>query len=172
VPAWSPEIANEFVQRGRKDRRAFCQGQLQKLVYVAHGWCLAYSDQPLTGDRPEAWSFGPVYRRLSDALAECGLEPVVNEIHSHRHPNADVRRVRDSDDAALSQFEMDVIEMVYQDFGRLSSPQLSFFTQGPGSPWATVFANGEGEFRDIHHQLIRVQFVQFAEEAEVAEKRS
>jgi len=67
---------------------------------------------------------------------------------------------------------MDVIEMVYQDFGRLSSAQLSFFTQGPGTPWATVFADGEGEFRDIHHQLIRVQFVQFAEEAEVAEKPS
>src|SRR4051794_743511 len=80
VPGWSPEIANEFIRLAAADGRAFDQLQLQGLVYVAHGWCLAFHDQPLTGDRPEAWEFGPMYRRLADALAPYGREPVSREI--------------------------------------------------------------------------------------------
>lgn len=68
MPGWSPDIANEFIRRGLREGRAFDQMQLQKLVYIAHGWCLAFSGEPLTGDRPEAWDFGPVYRRLANAL--------------------------------------------------------------------------------------------------------
>jgi uncharacterized phage-associated protein len=80
VPGWSPEIANEFIRRGLQEGRAFNQMELQKLVYIAHGWCLAFSGQPLTGDRPEAWDFGPVYRRLADALCTFGTDAVAREI--------------------------------------------------------------------------------------------
>ena len=72
MPGWSPDIANEFIRRGLREGRAFDQMQLQKLVYIAHGWCLAFSGEPLTGDRPEAWDFGPVYRRLANALQSQG----------------------------------------------------------------------------------------------------
>lgn len=41
MPAWSPEIANEFIRWGTSDNRWFDQLQLQGLVYLAHGWCLA-----------------------------------------------------------------------------------------------------------------------------------
>jgi uncharacterized phage-associated protein len=51
------------------DRRKFDQMQLQELVYIAHGWCLAISGEPLTGERPEAMPYGPEYRRLANALA-------------------------------------------------------------------------------------------------------
>ena len=52
MPAWSTQIANEFLRLASVDGRAVDLMQLQKLVYVAHGWCLAASGQPLTG---EAW---------------------------------------------------------------------------------------------------------------------
>ena len=41
MPAWSPEIANRFIALASADGRALDQIQLQKLVYIAHGWFLA-----------------------------------------------------------------------------------------------------------------------------------
>jgi uncharacterized phage-associated protein len=76
MPGWSHEIANEFIRLAAEEGRTFDPMQLQKLVYIAHGWNLASFNQPLTGDRPEAWEFGPVYVRLSEALAAYGYEPV------------------------------------------------------------------------------------------------
>jgi uncharacterized phage-associated protein len=75
MPAWSPEIANEFIRLAAADGRTFDQLQLHALVYIAHGWHLALNGEPLTGDRPEAWDFGPMYRRLADALAAYGSSP-------------------------------------------------------------------------------------------------
>ena len=168
MPGWSPEIANEFIRRGLREGRAFDQMQLQKLVYIAHGWCLAFSGEPLTGDRPEAWDFGPVYRRLADALQGYGTQSVDQEIASDwsisnafrqsSHP-----RVATTD---LNGFETDTILMVYEDYGVFSAPQLSVLTQRNGSPWAQVYANGSGKLRDVPHTLIRYQFVRYAKEAE------
>jgi hypothetical protein len=80
MPAWSIEIANELVAAGSRAGRTFDQIQLQKLVYVAHGWCLAMTGEPLTGDRPEAWDVGPMYRRLADALRSKGRNPILQAI--------------------------------------------------------------------------------------------
>jgi uncharacterized phage-associated protein len=40
--------------------------KLQKLVYYAHAWQLAFHGKPLFRDHIEAWSEGPVTRVLSD----------------------------------------------------------------------------------------------------------
>lgn len=80
MPAWSPEIANDFIGMAKTVGRPLDQLQLQALVYIAHGWCLAFLDQPLTGDRPEAWEYGPVYRRLANALAGYGREAITRQI--------------------------------------------------------------------------------------------
>jgi len=83
VPAWSIEIADHFIELAAADNRTFDQVQLQKLVYIAHGWGLALTGLPLTGDRPEAREFGPVYKRLADTLEMFGLDPVIRE-HNER----------------------------------------------------------------------------------------
>jgi uncharacterized phage-associated protein len=173
MPGWSPEIANEFIRMGRQRGHSFNQMQLQKLVYVAHGWTLAQAGQPLTGDRPEAWSFGPVYRRLSDALAHYGIAPVTSEIRTNEfQPFVGINAQPETARADLIPFEMDTIAMVYQDYGLLDSCHLSLITQTVGTPWARVFADGAGEFKDIPHDLVRAQFVEFAEEAERSEESS
>jgi len=162
MPAWSPEIANEFVRLAGAERRGLSQGQLQKLVYIAHGWTLAFFDQPLTGDRPEAWSFGPVYRRLADALARYGNRSVSEQIlgdenfSGHHMAHADAVR------SELDTIERDLIRTVYQEYGSLEASQLSNWTRNSGAPWAQVFADGAGEFRDISHQLVKAQFVELA----------
>jgi uncharacterized phage-associated protein len=154
MPAWSPEVANEFIRLAANQGRPLDQIQLQKLVYIAHGWCLALHGQPLTGDRPEAWDFGPVYRRLADALALHGLGPVTDQICVPEEVRTELEVV-----------ERDLIARIYQDYSRFSGSQLSNLTRRGNAPWAQIYAGGAGKFRDIPHDLVRAQFVQIAEDS-------
>lgn len=167
MPAWSPEIANDFIRLAVAENRALDQSQLQKLVYIAHGWCLALFDQPLTGDRPEAWEFGPVYRRLADALAPYGRTLVTREIRM-----GDIRDgswIPDGGMRTLSEldaFERDLIASVYQEYGSFGGCRLSALTRRGVAPWAQVYADGAGEFRDIPHDLVKAQFVELARQSD------
>jgi uncharacterized phage-associated protein len=163
LPGWSHEIANEFLLLAGGESRALNQMQLQKLVYIAHGWCLASFGQPLTGDRPEAWEFGPVYTRLSDALARYGTQKIPALIPREISIADESKQLRAPPaKAELIRSEMDLITMVYEDYGALSAATLAVLTQREGTPWWLVYADGRGSRRDIPHRLIREQFVRFA----------
>jgi uncharacterized phage-associated protein len=159
----SPTI---FIRLAAADGRAFDQLQLQAFVYVAHGWCLALYDQPLTGDRPEAWEFGPMYRRLAAALAPYGRTRVTREIlkseafEGLRSAGSDPAR------SELDAFETELIADIYQNYATLESWQLSALTRKGDTPWKQVFGDGRGQFRDIPHDLIRAQFVELLRQSE------
>ena len=161
MAGWSPEIANEFIRLGATNGRAFDQSQLQKLVYIAHGWCLAISRQPLTGDRPEAWSFGPVYRKLAGCLEYAGLAPITREITvGSLYPEVSLVEPSSPAKADLDSFERDVIARTFDDYGGFEAWQLSALTRKhKTAPWSGVYAGGAGEFREISHRLIEAQFV-------------
>jgi uncharacterized phage-associated protein len=150
MPGWSEEVAKEFVRLAAASGSCLDQMQLQKLVYIAHGWCLAVTGQPLTGDRPEAWEFGPVYARLARVLRSLGTTAVTLELFSF------------GSTSDLEAFEMDLIVMTWRDFGVLEAPQLAILTQGAGTPWKSIYANGAGEGRDIPHRLVADQFCELA----------
>lgn len=153
MPAWSTEIADEFIALAERDGRALDQLQLQKLVYIAHGWCLAATGQPLTGDRPEAWEHGPVYRRLADALLGQGLDL----IDVAKGPVA-----RPSSSSVLEPIEVAMISRTYKDYGGFAASQLSSLTRRGNAPWEKVYDGGAGKFRDISHALVRGHFVELA----------
>ena len=116
MPAWSPQIANELIRLASADGRAFDQMKLQELVYVAHGWCLAITGDPLTGDRPKVVEHGPEYRRLADALAARGTEPVTSEI-SGADGAADYSKTDATISSAVELFarEQAILARVYAD---------------------------------------------------------
>ncbi len=74
-------IANEFVKRARAEGRALTNMQLQKLPYIAHGWALALTSDELLSELPQAFPYGPVYRRLYDALKRYGAGKVTDFIY-------------------------------------------------------------------------------------------
>ena len=172
MPAWSPEIANEFIRLAAAEDRALDQLQLQSLVYIAHCWCLAIYDEPLTGDRPEAWDFGPMYQRLATALAPYGREPVSCEILTwERSYGLKSESNSNAASSELEQVEAELVEEIYQNYGAFESWQLSALTRKGGTPWKQVFADGSGRFRDIPHDLIRIQFAELLRQSEGSQER-
>lgn len=163
VTAWSPEIANEFIRLAQQEGVAFTQMQLQKLVYIAHGWSLAIRNLPLTFDAPEAWDYGPVFRELRNALRSYGKGKINALIRNcdftpgvfSEEPEAPAM-------PELSNDEKAVIERVYRGYGKYHAYQLSALTHQPDTPWSDIYKDGVGRSHEIPADLIRKHFIELA----------
>lgn len=93
---------------------------LQKLVYYAQAWSLAWDGVPLFSDPIEAWQHGPVVRSLFE---------------SHRER----RWIRDIEgsDAALSSDQQDTVDAVLERYGPLTAEVLSELTHAE-TPWSAA----------------------------------
>jgi len=160
---WSPAIANEFIRLAEAEGKRLTQMQLQKLVYIAHGWNLAINGEPLTRDDPRAWDYGPVYPELRRALRSYGRSPVSREIaNSEFVPGAFDDEPGNAAVADLTAAERSVIERVYRDYGKFHAFQLSALTHREGTPWSRIYRSGAGRFDDIPAGMIRDHFVDLA----------
>ena len=165
MAAWSTEIANEFIRLALVDGCPLDQMQLQQMVYIAHGWCLAATNQPLTGDRPETMPHGPEYRQLAIALAAWGIDSVVEEIPAYelwpvRISSGENRTNR----SILDQFDRDWVRRMYREYGDLTAAKLAPLTRGDHTPWTAISARGSAGPVEISHAMIRAQFVELAKQ--------
>lgn len=121
-------IANTFLAEHGAESGGISHMKLQKLVFLAYGWWLAYHDQPLTTEAPQVWKFGPVFSSLYSALAPFGMQPI-----------AEPRRAVPIGPAPLipadQTSERDLIEWIWQRYGGYSAGKLSDMTHAPGTPW-------------------------------------
>jgi uncharacterized phage-associated protein len=163
MPGYRVEaIANEFIERAKKEGRTLTNMQLQKLPYIAHGWALALLDEPLIADTPAAWDYGPVYRRLYNALRKYGSGDVTDLIHQNDWtpfpglltPKGEPVR------AKLSKREEELIDVVWNSYKDLSAFHLSSLTHQADSPW--TLARAQGQNAPISNEMIKAHFVELA----------
>ena len=140
-------IANEFIRRA-EGKRPLTHMQVQKLVYLAHGWALGALGQPLIDDDVEAWDFGPVVRKLYDALRAYGRGPITRAIH---WGDDTPFRSDDGEEAfeQLSEEEQTVVDLVWEKYGGFPAFKLSALTHEPDTPWSGAYAWGrDGAIRN------------------------
>lgn len=144
-------IANWFIERGRLDAgRAFTPMQLQKLVYISHGWNLALNNgQRLVAEPVEAWDYGPVYPRLYSGLAKWGADGVRSPIGALGAGWLE-RPIVPQVDAEEAQ----ILEAVYEGYAELNGPQLSNLTHAPGTPWTATYEPG------VRHKVIPNELIE------------
>ena len=118
-------IANRFVELAERDGKSLTNMQVQKLVYIAHGFYLAYLGQPLFYEIVEAWDWGPVVRPLYHALRQYGSGYVTEPISGHYDITTE-----------LSRNATAIVEKVWQAYGKYGGVDLSNITHRPNSPWA------------------------------------
>lgn len=95
--------------------------KLQKLVYYSQAWSLVWDDEPLFGNRIEAWANGPVVRGLYN------VHRGKFEVNSSDFQAAP----RGSD---LNQSQKETIDTVLDAYGRKSAQWLSDQTHSE-APW-------------------------------------
>ena len=91
--------------------------KLQKLVYYAQAWSLAWTDRPLFGEPIEAWTNGPV---VPDLYALHRSEFWVDAVGGDR--------------SALSDQQRAIVDTVLATYGKVSAQALVDLTHGE-EPW-------------------------------------
>ena len=119
-------IANEFIRLASEAGHRLTNMQLQKLVYIAHGYSLAILNRPLIKQRVEAWRYGPVIPALYEALRQYGSGYVTEPISF-------------LGGEVLPDAERTLIATVANAYSRFSGPQLATMTHRVGTPWHQVY---------------------------------
>jgi uncharacterized phage-associated protein len=135
------EIANTFIHMADLEGRKLNNLQLQKLVYVAYGFNQAILGEPLFHDEIQAWPLGPVIPSLYRELKKYGWGDVTAPIHGYSP--------LDSSDPS-----MNIIEAVWESYGRFTAEELSALTHQDGTPWDATWSKGHRDEK-IPDDLIR-----------------
>lgn len=135
-------IANWFVRRAADEGRSVSIMSLLKLCYIAHGWRLEITGQPLFLNEIQAWQYGPVIPEVYHAFRRQGVV-VTGEVQ------VDGVRLPDEDEVFLEQ--------IYSAYGHLSAFQLSDLTHVSGGPWDIATKAG-GTYAPIPNELIRQHY--------------
>jgi uncharacterized phage-associated protein len=113
-------VANYFIEIGKRENVAIDPMKIQKLVYLGHGWHLAFFDTPLATQPVEAWRYGPVIPDLYQEFREFRAAPI------DRPAKASGELVRQS---------QALLNSVWQAYKGFTAVQLSMLTHEPGGAW-------------------------------------
>ncbi len=159
-------IANEFLCRGNDSRIALTHMQVQKLVYLTHGWRLGSGYGALIDERFEAWAFGPVSRKLYDSLKRYGARPVTALIAW-----GDDTPFNGEGELGPAHEQIDdntrlLIDRVFDTYADHDGFQLSALTHEEGTPWQQTYVRGQN--KTIPNKLIARYFGALVLESEAA----
>ena len=148
MPYRPAAIANKFLDLARSDNILLTPMQIQKLVYFAHGWHLAFDQGPLSAEHAQAWQWGPVFPEVYHAVKRWGGGPIGASISVKR-------AVLIGDDYQLEQttptiaetdpFAPKLIERVWVVYRDMSGPALSQLSHTPDGPWHQTRTESRGE---------------------------
>ena len=138
--------------------------QVQKLVYISHGFMLAIHDRPLFFDDVEAWSRGPAIPSIYGAFERWGSDVIGNTPPPPPPPPAATSSspcTPPPPPPPPKQFddeERKVIDSVYENYDKFSGYRLSDIARNTGgeldTPWAQCYESG-GENTVIDNGLIK-----------------
>lgn len=120
--------------------------QINKLVYICHGWTLGKLERPLIENRSgqiEAWKYGPVVRNVYDRLKRWGAEEVTfdsfcEDFGSYGLGTEGAKELLSEGLSDLEENDpeiyklLDIVWNVYKDF---TGGQLITITHKDETPW-------------------------------------
>jgi len=160
MPFPATAIANELIDRAAESRATLTQINIQKLVYFAHGWHLAWSDKPLILDSIEAWQYGPVVRSLYSQFRRFGSDPITEKAMEFGFSSGkfvtSIPSIELTDEGVYAR---NVVGAVWQQYGKLAPFKLVELTHAAGSPWERAYTEGR---RLIGNEEIKEYFAELS----------
>lgn len=132
-------IANSIIAIGKERGLFFTNLQLQKLVYIAHGYYLRATGGALSSEPFEAWDFGPVSRSLYSALKGTGDEKVLQEIQGFDPLKRCPAVIREVDEPRATSAIRKAVDI----YGQWSAFDLVELTHSFGSPWSRTMKDAQ-----------------------------
>ena len=152
APYPATTIASEFLRAAETAGTAITHMKLQKLVYLAHGWYLAFSEcQPLIEERVRAWQYGPVIQELYTQLAHYGRRSITRSYFAEVFNDPAIPQ-----DDRLAHY---VVGAVWDSYGHYTGYQLSTLTHQDNTPWDQAKRQCSSVIPD---ETIRDHFAQLA----------
>lgn len=135
-------VANYFIDLGVRDQRPVTAMKLQKLIYYAHGLCLATLGKPLVNEQIEAWQYGPVVPSVYHEFKQFGREAITTKAMTFDGLTLDWRRLSIDDglDVEENTEVKFLLEAVWDTYGKYNAIQLSNMTHQPGTPWEQIYS--------------------------------
>ncbi|MEF0939100.1 Panacea domain-containing protein [Rhizobium sp. BR 362] len=141
MPEDARSVANFFLEIAWSREKEISHLQLQKILFFAHAWHLGKYNEPLLGQRFEAWRHGPVIRVIYDQLKRFKSSSVIEKLKK-----IDVLSGEMID--AHADFTADKIAFLTNLFDYYYSfhpYQLVSLTHEKGGPWEKIWEKaGEG----------------------------
>jgi uncharacterized phage-associated protein len=159
MPKFAEVIASYFVQKSFDTGVPLTPMKLVKLVYIAHGWHLALTDEALISEPIEAWKYGPVVRTVYHNYKHFGSGQITNKVEDFP-----------SSDGQLDDDKKAFLDKIWHEYGNYSGLQLSTLTHLRETPWDIVWNQQNGKERTgviIANDLIKSHYkekLQLAEE--------
>lgn len=129
--------------------------KLIKLVYIAHGWYLGFTDKQLISESPEAWKYGPV------------IPSVYDKYKSYRNQNI-YPTTKNVFNLGINAKDQLFLDKIWTTYGKENGLQLSNRTHQPGTPWSIVWNKliNSNEFYtlQIDNDLIRNHYKHIIEQ--------
>ena len=149
-PYYPASVANYFLSKSK----IISPLKLQKLIYYAHGWHLAYKENPLINEPIEAWPFGPVVSSIYHEFKDFGSRNI-NRLASVYDPgcNSLVQPSISSGD----EFAIKLLDEVLSAYGKIHAIQLSNSTHLSGTPWHKTWTSN-GSISVIGDDIIKTYF--------------
>jgi uncharacterized phage-associated protein len=127
-------VANSFISLAQSEGRTLTNMQVQKLVFLAHGFHMAYpqfNGEPLVSESAMAWTWGPVFPPLYNKLKRFGNQSIQELIPGEAgKPPTTVSETSPAHS---------LIKAVWLAYGKFTGMQLSNMTHRQGTPWQKVW---------------------------------
>jgi uncharacterized phage-associated protein len=143
LPYLALTIARYFIEISNGGKTPL---QVNKMVYIAHGWNLAIFNDSLIIEQIEAWEYGPIIPILYHEFKRYGNDPIPNiPVEETKHIKDDTKHL------------LDKVITVY---GNYSSLQLSSLTHQKGTPWERVYCPSKKLI--IPNDIIKTYYIEKA----------
>lgn len=142
------DVANYFLSLADEDEGDYLSNlKLQKLIYYAQGFHLAMYGKLLLDEPIEAWTHGPVIRKLYNLYSSSGAGPIP--------------KPEEVDFSIFNKRTKDLLNEIYAVFGQYSAWKLRDITHEE-PPWREAYEQGENTI--IAHDSLQQYFKEFIEE--------
>lgn len=153
------DIARYYILKGHQENIPISPMKLQKLIYFAHGWYLAFFDKSLLSEEIQAWKYGPVIPSVYNEFKAYGNSPISS---SFRISSAEM---------VFNPEVQRFLDFVWKIYKKYTAIELSNLTHVRKSPWEITISKNGGAvhfFQVIDNELIKGYFKDVLEQAKTS----